>query len=88
LMADNIQYLKTEESQKTIFLEGEEANKLIDYLEQNELSLRYCRLCDLILPDHSNNEAHFAMKSHKKTREDLGIKENEDLQLSMISLQS
>lgn len=28
------------------------------------------------------------MKSHKKTREDLGIKENEDLQLSIISLQS
>lgn len=33
LMTDNIQYLKTEESQKTIFLEGDEANKLIDYLE-------------------------------------------------------
>jgi hypothetical protein len=33
LLTDNIQYLKTDDTQKTIFLEGEEANKLIDYME-------------------------------------------------------
>lgn len=58
LVSDNIQVLKTDDSQKTIFLEGDEANKLIDYLEQNELHLRYCRLCDLIIPDHNTSEAH------------------------------
>jgi len=71
--------LKIEDSQKTIFLEGEEANKLIDYMEQQELNIRYCRLCDLIIPDHFTNESHTQTKSHKKTRDDLGIKEIEDL---------
>lgn len=33
LLTDNIHYLRTEDTQKTIFLEGDEANKLIDYME-------------------------------------------------------
>lgn len=33
LLIDNIQFLKTEDSQKTIPLEGNDADKLIDYLE-------------------------------------------------------
>jgi hypothetical protein len=78
LLTDNIQSLKTDDQQKTIALEGAEADKLIDYLEANDLSLRYCRLCDLIIPDHCTSENHIQIKSHKKTREELGIKEYED----------
>lgn len=84
-MTDNISILKTDESQKTIAGECQESEKLIDYLEANEFSLRYCRLCDLILPDHLTNDAHVQMKSHKKTRDELGIKEIEDLSFSIIS---
>ena len=50
--------------------------------------MRFCRLCDLIIPEHCNNEAHIQQKAHKKTREELGIKESEDLQFSIISLHS
>jgi hypothetical protein len=52
-------------------LEGEESNKLIDFLEANELSMRYCRLCEVIIPEGQSNEAHFNLKNHKKTRDDL-----------------
>ena len=86
LLTENVHQLKTEETQKTIFLEGDDANKLIDYLEQHEVALRYCRLCDLIIPEHLTNEAHVQSKSHKKTREELGIKESEDLELSVMSM--
>jgi len=37
LLIDNINSLKLEDTQKTIFLEGEEASSFIDYLEQNEV---------------------------------------------------
>ncbi len=88
LLTENIQHLKTEDSQKTIAVEGPEADKIIDYLEANELNLRYCRLCDLLIPDHLTNEAHTQVKSHKKTRDELGIKESEDLQFSILSMLS
>jgi hypothetical protein len=58
LIHDNIQLLKNDDTQKSIAIEGQEGDKLIDYLEVNDLHLRYCRLCDLIVPDHMTNEAH------------------------------
>ena len=58
LLNDNIQFLKTDDSQKTIAIEGPEADKLIDFLENQEFQMRFCRLCDLIIPEHCNNEAH------------------------------
>ena len=68
--------------------EGSDADKVIDYLETHELNIKYCRLCDLLIPDHMSMEVHLQIKSHKKTREDLGIKESEDLQLSIIVMNS
>jgi hypothetical protein len=50
--------------------------------------VRYCRLCDLVIPDHSTNEAHVQLKSHRKTREELGIKENEDYYYSIFVFSS
>jgi hypothetical protein len=77
-----------EDTQKTIFLEGDESNKLVDHLEQNELSIRYCRLCEMIIPDSQTTEAHFNIKSHKKTRDDLQIKDYEDFSFSLLTIQS
>ena len=88
LLTDNIHLLKTEDSQKSIAAEGSESEKLIDYLEQNEFTIKFCRLCDHIIPDHMTMEAHTQLKSHKKTRDELGIKESEDLQFSILSLTS
>jgi hypothetical protein len=42
----------------------------------------------LIIPEHCTNEAHVQTKSHKKTRDELGIKEIEDLQFSVLNIQS
>jgi len=61
---------------------------LIEYLETNEIKVRFCRICDLILPDHCNNEAHVIMKAHKKIREELQIKDHEDYSFSIISFHS
>ena len=69
-------------------LEGAEGEKIIDYLESHDFTIRYCRLCDLVIPEHLTNEAHLQLKSHKRTREDLGIKETEDLQYSIFSFVS
>jgi hypothetical protein len=46
--------------------------------------MRYCRMCELIIPDNQTIEGHLALKSHKKTREELWIKEWESLQYSII----
>jgi hypothetical protein len=42
----------------------------------------------LVIPDHSTNEAHVQIKSHRKTREELGIKENEDYYYSIFVFSS
>jgi len=38
--------------------EGSDADKVIDYLESHELNMKYCRLCDLLIPDHMSMEVH------------------------------
>lgn len=58
LLTDHIHLLRTEDSQKTIAAEGPESDKLIDYLEHHEFTVRFCRLCDHIIPDHLTMEAH------------------------------
>ena len=78
IITDNIQLIKNEDNQKTIVLEGIVGEKLIDFLENKELSIKYCRLCDLIIPDHSTIDNHIQLKSHKRTRDELNIKEAED----------
>jgi hypothetical protein len=65
-----------------------EANRLIDFLEASELQIRYCRLCEHIIADNVTNEAHILSRSHKKIRDDLQIKDLEDLQLSIIVMHS
>jgi hypothetical protein len=77
-MTDHILTIRADDTQKTLALENPEADKLIDFLESHEMVFKYCRICDLIIPDHSSMEAHFLLKSHKKTREELGIKDSED----------
>ena len=54
------------------------------YLEQNELSFKYCRVCEVIIPD----ESHFNNKTHIKKRDELGIKEIEDQPFSMLVFHS
>ena len=57
-MTDNCNLIKNEDNQKTIVLESIEGDKLVDHLEAHEFQLKYCRLCDLIIPDHMTFEAH------------------------------
>lgn len=58
-------------------------------MESNELTLRYCRLCEYLIPDYSQtSEAHVQSKAHKKIRDELQIKEYEDYQLSVLHLAS
>jgi len=41
-----------------------------------------------VIADHLTNEAHTNLKAHKRTRDDLGIKDTEDLQYTIINFQS
>jgi hypothetical protein len=50
--------------------------------------VRYCRLCEIIIPESQTNEAHIQSKSHKKVRDDLFIKDQEDYQLSILVIHS
>ena len=70
-MGGNMNLIKNEENLKTVVVEHQDDDKLIDYLEQHEISIFYCRICDLMIPDGSQIESHYTSKSHKKTRDDL-----------------
>ena len=71
------------ESQKSILFDLQEAEKILRFLEKEEVNFKYCRLCDLVC-----EESHFVLKSHLKRRDDLQIKESEDCSLSMIVFNS
>ena len=61
-------------------------SKLTEFLENNTAEIRGCRICECtyqgVLLDH------FSTKSHIKVRDELGLKEQEDLALSPIILTS
>ena len=54
-------------------LEVSDADQILKYLEREDMTFKYCRLCDLIC-----DESHFITKPHIKRREDLSLKETED----------
>ena len=64
-------------------LEVSDADQILKYLEREDMTFKYCRLCDLIC-----DEGHFLTKPHIKRREDLSLKETEDLNLSMLVFSS
>ena len=57
ILIDQLQYIKIDESQKSILLDGtEESSKVRRYLEANELSFKYCRLCETSIYRQIENE--------------------------------
>ena len=88
LMVEHIGMIKTDDSQKSITLEGLEGDKIITYLESHDLNLSYCRMCECIVPDSQTADQHLSSKQHKKTREELWIKDWESLQYSILTFHS
>lgn len=67
------------ESQKSLLLDIPEADQILKFLEREDLTFKYCRICEIIC-----EENHFTTKPHIKRREEYSLKESEDLNLSMI----
>ena len=83
-MQDCLAHLKVDDCQKSILSDFENAEKVLLYLESNELAFKYCRVCEIIITEDS----HFQCKSHIRRREELSIKEAEDLALSLVVFNS
>jgi hypothetical protein len=64
--------------------ESEDADRVLKHLEQYEMSFKYCRICETKICE----ESHFNWRAHLRKRDDLGIKEAEDLLLSMVVFNS
>jgi hypothetical protein len=78
---ENVQKIKSDEHQKSLEVSNQ---RLLDYLEDQTINFRFCRLCDSIIPDDVPNECHLNLKSHKNKRDELNIKDTEDLELSIV----
>jgi hypothetical protein len=70
---------------------------VINFLEQTELGFYFCRLCECLISEMGSKSLeeirntineHFASKAHLRLREDNGIKEAEDICLSILQVQS
>lgn len=79
MFVDQVKMLTVNESQKSMMLEIQDAEKILNHLESEELQFKYCRLCEAVC-----DENHFTSKSHLKRREEFQLKESEDLSLSML----
>jgi hypothetical protein len=62
------------------------SKRLADVLENNETQIRGCRICEFTYEGSVND--HYDTKSHKKMRDELGLKVHEDLSLSPMILRS
>jgi hypothetical protein len=89
--------IKQNDSQKSIMLDFHDSQRVVSFLEQQELTFYYCRLCEGLIYDTQGKTydevknsiaEHFGSKSHIKIREDNNIKEVEDLCFSMMMVQS
>ena len=58
ILIDQLQYIKIDESQKSILMDGkEESSKILRYLEANELNFKYCRLCEIAIHKQVEGES-------------------------------
>lgn len=89
--------IKQDDSQKSILMDFADSQRVIDFIEQNELSFYFCRMCEGLIvdsgtkfPDELKNTIHdhFASKSHLRLREEHNIKEVEDLCFSILHVTS
>lgn len=86
LLVDNQSIIRQDESQKSlVFEKAAEATQLLDLLEQQELSFKYCRLCEEFVTEP---DSHQVSKPHKQKREEHGIKMIEDLSFSLLVFSS
>lgn len=57
ILIDQLTYIKIDESQKSVLLDSSELSlKIRRYLETNELSFKYCRLCEIPIYRHQECE--------------------------------
>ncbi len=64
-----MQTLKVNESQKSLLFETPDAEAVLRLIEKEEVTFKYCRLCELIC-----EESHFQLKAHLKRRDELSLK--------------
>ena len=86
IFTDSMQTLKVNESQKSVLLDVVDADSILKYLEKEELTFKFCRICEINIL--SDEQAHFQSKGHLKKREEMQLKEHEDYSLSMFVFQS
>jgi hypothetical protein len=60
-------------------LDVTDSESILHFLEKEELTFKYCRLCELVCW-----EEHFVGKTHIKKRDEISLKEAEDLAFSML----
>jgi len=78
---------------------SDDSAKVLRFLETNELTFKYCRLCETVIHHALASEAdvepaqtaindHFQSKSHLRKRESLSIKEVEDHAFALLDFHS
>ena len=85
IFQDSLHLFRKTQSSKfiSILIKSQE---LATFLESNESKIRGCRIWECAYKSEVLD--HINMKSHKKVRDELGISEQEDIQLSPIILKS
>ena len=85
IFQDSLHLFRKTQSSKiiSILIKSQE---LATFLESNESEIRGCRIWEWAYKSEVLD--HINMKSHKKVRDELGISEQEDIQLSPIILKS
>lgn len=86
LFSEKIDKLKENENQKSLFFDFSEADQVLTALEKDDIQFKFCRICEQVV--QADTDHHFALKSHVRRRDELQLKETEDLQFSTIAFSS
>ncbi len=79
--SDNLDSFLKSESSNTILINSE---SLTNILEKNSITVRWCKLCNLILPQEQDASSHVSKLEHKRLKTEYGISLQDDSNLVMV----
>jgi hypothetical protein len=79
--SEDLESLMKSESTNTILINSE---SLTNILEKNSITVRWCKLCNLILPQEQDASSHVSKMEHKRLKNEYGISLQDDSNLVMV----
>ena len=60
------------------------SDSLVNILEKNQITVRWCKICNMILPSDQNSNAHISKPEHQRIKKEYGLSIQEESNTIMV----